>query len=171
METKYVAPKNRKALLEYANGEITVNGVDRQGMEKAIVLSSEEVIFDSELPDDFVSSEFKGGNVFVNTKVTPEILSEAMSRELIRRVQDMRKDMDLDVEANINVKVNCSDSFKDLVVKQEDLISNEVRANTLVFNVGECNNIKSDEQQDISNEYTKEWKIEDEDIIINIVKN
>ncbi|MGI6447895.1 MAG: isoleucine--tRNA ligase [Methanobrevibacter boviskoreani] len=159
-----------KADLE-ADGEITVNGVDSQGMEKAIVLSSEEVIFDSELPDDFVSSEFKGGNVFVNTKVTPEILSEAMSRELIRRVQDMRKDMDLDVEANINVKVNCSDSFKDLVLKQEDLISNEVRANTLVFNVGECNNIKSDEQQDISNDYTKEWKIEDEDIIINILKN
>ena len=153
------------------NGSIIVSGVDYQGNNKDIELSSEEVLFDTELPDDFVSSEFKGGNVFVNTKLTPEILSEAMSRELIRRIQDMRKDMDLDVEANIDVSVSSSESFKDLVIKQIDLISNEVRANNLTINVGECKNIKSNEGQDISNEYTKNWKIEDEDLIIKIIKD
>ena len=46
-----------KAELE-ANGCVTIEGIE---------LNSEEVLFDSELPDDFVSSEFEGGNVFVNT--------------------------------------------------------------------------------------------------------
>ena len=76
-----------KAELE-ANGSVTIEGIE---------LSAEEVLFDSELPDDFVSSEFKGGNVFVNTNITLEIRQEAMARELIRRIQDMRKDLDLDV--------------------------------------------------------------------------
>ena len=83
-----------------ANGSVTIEGIE---------LSSEEVLFDSELPDDFVSSEFDGGNVFVNTNITPEIKQEAMARELIRRVQDMRKELDLDVEANINVTAETSE--------------------------------------------------------------
>jgi isoleucyl-tRNA synthetase len=107
-----------KAELE-ANGSVVIEGIE---------LSSEEVLFDSELPDDFVSSEFEGGNVFVNTNITPEIKQEAMARELIRRVQDMRKDLDLDVEANINVNVETSAEFKDLIVPQSEFISHEIRA-------------------------------------------
>ena len=155
------------------NGMITVVGNDRQGNEKSIELSSEDVLFDSELPDDFVSSEFEYGNVFVNTKVTPEILSEAMARELIRRIQDMRKDMDLDVEENINVTVNCSNEFKDTINSQSDFISHEVRASTFILNsVDECklSNSISSLDDDISSEYTKQWKIEDEEIVVKITK-
>ena len=36
-----------------ANGKVVIEGIE---------LSSEEVLFDSELPDDFVSSEFEGGD-------------------------------------------------------------------------------------------------------------
>ncbi len=152
------------------NGEISITGPDRQGNEKTICLNSDEIIFDSELPEDFVSSEFKGGNVFVNTKITPEILSEAMSRELIRRIQDMRKDMDLDVEANIKVSVTSSETFKDLVLQQIDLISNEVRANSLTLDIGlvEDSEVESDK---ISSKYTKNWKIEEENIKIEILKD
>lgn len=153
------------------NGSILVKGTDNQGNFKEIELNSDEILFDTELPDDFVSSEFTNGNVFVNTKPTPEIISEAMSRELIRRIQDMRKDMDLDVEANINVSVTSSNSFKDLIINKLDLISNEVRANNLTISTGECKNIKLDKQQDISNEYTKDWKIEDEELIIKVIKD
>ena len=61
-----------------------------------------------------------------------------MARELIRRIQDMRKDMDLDVEANIGVMVNTNAEFKELVEKQSDLISEEVRAKSLVIFDGEA---------------------------------
>ena len=140
-----------KAELE-ANGSVTIEGIE---------LASEEVLFDSELPDDFVSSEFEGGNVFVNTNVTLEIRQEAMARELIRRIQDMRKDLDLDVEADINVDVETSTEFKDLIVPQSEIISHEVRAKSLIItDTEEC----SKESKD----YTKEWDIEGEKVIISI---
>ncbi len=66
-------------------------------------LAVEDIVFETELPENIASSDFDGGNVFIDTELTPEILSEAMSRELIRRIQDMRKDLDLDVEANVEV--------------------------------------------------------------------
>jgi isoleucyl-tRNA synthetase len=140
-----------KAELE-ANGTVTIEGIE---------LNSEEVLFDSELPDDFVSSEFDGGNVFVNTNVTLEIRQEAMARELIRRIQDMRKDLDLDVEANINVDVETSAQFKDLIVPQSEIISHEVRAKSLIItDTEECSKDSKD--------YTKEWDIEGEKVIISI---
>ena len=139
----------------YAGGQIVVE-VDAKSFE----LSADDVLFDTELPDDFVSAEFDGGNVFVNTNITPEILQEAMARELIRRVQDMRKDMDLDVEATIDVIVDCSDNFKDLITPESELISNEIRADSL-----ELSQITESDDY-----YTKEWKIEDEELIIAIKK-
>jgi isoleucyl-tRNA synthetase len=140
-----------KADLE-ANGTVTIEGIE---------LNSEEVLFDSELPDDFVSSEFEGGNVFVNTNVTLEIRQEAMAREFIRRVQDMRKDMDLDVEANIDVIVETSTEFKDLIVPQSEVISHEIRARSLV--ICDTEQCSSDD-----NDYTKEWDIEGDKVIISI---
>ena len=62
-------------------------------MIKLLNLRVEDIVFETELPENIASSDFDGGNVFIDTELTPEILSEAMSRELIRRVQDMRKDL------------------------------------------------------------------------------
>ena len=80
-----------------------------------------------------------------------------MSRELIRRIQDMRKDLDLDVEANIHVFIECDQGFKELIEPFYDFISNEVRAEKMLFEAQE-------------GDYTKEWKIEDENLRITIKK-
>jgi len=150
-----------KAKLE-ANREIEVliaSGND-DGSDKIIILSSEDILFENELPKDVVSSEFEGGSVFVNTQMTPEILSESMARELIRRIQDMRKDKDLDVEANISVRVQASDKFKEIIVNQIDFIANEVRAHDISFD--------SISKNENNNQYIKEWKIEGEELIVEI---
>ena len=55
-----------------------------------IVLEEGDVLFETELPDNVVSAEFSGGSVFIDTELTPDILSEAMS-ELIRRIQGREK--------------------------------------------------------------------------------
>ena len=102
--------------------------------------------------------------------MTPEILSEAMAREVIRRIQDMRKDMDLDVESMINVMIQSEEEFATLLKKQEDLISNEVRAKSLIFFQQDNEHIcECEEAEPRSDEYTKKWKIEDEEITISIV--
>jgi isoleucyl-tRNA synthetase len=120
-----------------------------------VELGSEDVILETELPDNVTNSEFPGGNVFVDTKITPEILSEAMSRELVRRIQDMRKDLDLEVEAHIQVYVACSAEFRNLVKPFLEFISHEVRATELSF-------------QGLAGDYTKEWKIEDHELTVGI---
>lgn len=69
----------------------------------------------------------------------------------------MRKDLDLNVEANIQVMVECSEDFKEAVLPHQDYISNEVRTEKIEFA-----NITSDDG------YTKEWKIEEEQLKIFI---
>ena len=174
---KLTATPNRKTLgprlrqdvplvgkeLEKADGMELKHKLDSEGLitielpDKSVELSPEDVIFETELPEDVVSAEFEGGSVFVNTQLTPEILSESMARELIRRIQDMRKDMDLDVEAHIKVAVECSEEFHNLVETQMEFIAHEVRAEKISFAKEE-------------GEYTKEWKIEEHELTVSIFK-
>ena len=151
-----------KSQLE-SNGELEVpiSSAGEDGTNKIIILSDEDVLFDTELPEEVVSSEFEGGSVFVNTQITPQILSESMARELIRRIQDMRKDKDLDVEANIDVVVDASDKFKEVIANQIDFIANEVRANKISFDDIDLN-------EDNIDQYNKKWKIEEEELIVKI---
>jgi isoleucyl-tRNA synthetase len=123
-----------------------------------IVLDGEDIILETELPENIASSDFSGGNVFVDTEITPQIRSEAMSRELVRRIQDMRKDLDLDVEANIEVYVDCGENFRELVEPFLEFICNEVRAQKILF-------------QSLEGEYSKEWNIEDEKMTLSILKS
>ncbi|MGZ7048590.1 MAG: isoleucine--tRNA ligase [Methanobacterium sp.] len=125
--------------------------------DKTIELRKDDIIFETELPENLVSADFDSGSVFIDTELTDEILSEAMSRELIRRIQDMRKDVDLDVEANILVFIESDEGFKNLIKPFLDFISHEVRAKELSFDFQE-------------GDYTKAWKIEDENLKININK-
>ena len=135
-----------------SNGEYTIHFDD-----KDITLVEDEILFEKEVPDNLVSCDFENGSVYVDTEVTPEIYSEAMARELIRRIQDMRKDLDLNVEANIKVCVECSDDFKKAVIPHKDYISNEVRTDNLEFASVES-----------LTGYIKDWKIEDEELKIFI---
>ncbi|MBU4547998.1 MAG: isoleucine--tRNA ligase, partial [Euryarchaeota archaeon] len=138
--------------------EMETQGILKIDLEdKIIELNPEDVVYETELPEDVVSAEFNGGSVFINTQITPEILSESMARELIRRIQDMRKDMDLDVESNIEVEVNCSTLLQDLVQPHHDFMAHEVRAQIITFGENK-------------REYSKEWKIEDENLSVSIKK-
>lgn len=147
--------------LDETDGKTIIEKLDAEGKyvikieNKIVELAPEDILFETELPKDIVSADFNGGSVFVNTKITKEILSEAMARELIRRIQDMRKDLDLDVEANIHVFVQCEDEFKELIKSLSDFISHEVRAEKFVFGVGE-------------GDYTKKWDIENQKVVVTI---
>ena len=126
-------------------GEYTIHFDD-----KDITLVEEEILFEQDVPENLVNCDFENGSVYVDTEITPEIYSEAMARELIRRIQDMRKDLDLNVDANIEVTVECSPEFKEAVLPHQDYISNEVRTDKVEFE-----NISTFEG------YTKDWKIEE----------
>ena len=91
------------------------------------------------------------------------------SDDTLTVIKKIIKDMDLDVESMIGVLVYSSSKFKELVQKQSDLIKNEVRAITFTLVEGNTS-VCVPESEAIENEYTKKWKIEDEEIMISIVK-
>jgi isoleucyl-tRNA synthetase len=166
---KTLGPKLRQDVpkvaskLSEADGSTIVEILESDGIytveldDKIVELSSEDIVFETELPENIASSDFEGGNVFIDTELTPEILSEAMSRELIRRVQDMRKDLDLDVEANIEIFVECDTDFKQLIETFIEFISHEVRAKKFQFGTE-------------TGDYTKSWTIEQFEVTITIRK-
>jgi isoleucyl-tRNA synthetase len=166
---KTLGPKLRQDIpkvatkLSEADGDEILKILESKGVyivefeDKKVKLESEDIVFETELPDNIGTSDFEGGTVFIDTELTPEILSEAMARELIRRVQDMRKDLDLDVEANIEVYIECDDDFQELVKNFINYISHEVRAEKFKFGIE-------------TGDYTKNWKIEDHNVSIRIIK-
>lgn len=78
--------------------------------------------------------------------------------------------MDLDVEANINVAVDADEDFKTTIASQIHFISNEVRANNILFeNIHETSiNDNDNKDNKYKKQYIKEWKIENENIILKI---
>lgn len=166
---KTLGPKLRQdvpkvaAKLAEADGDEIIRKLDSDGTymveldDKTVELSQEDIVLETELPENIASSDFIGGNVFIDTELTPEILSEAMARELIRRVQDMRKDLDLDVEANIEVYLECDQEFQNLIGGFVQFISHEVRAKNFSFKFE-------------TGDYSKEWQIEDYNLKIGLKK-
>ncbi len=63
----------------------------------------------------------------------------------------------LDVEANIEVYIECDNDFQELVKNFINYISHEVRAEKFQFGIE-------------TGDYTKNWKIEDYNVSIRIIK-
>ncbi|AGN01403.1 isoleucyl-tRNA ligase [Salinarchaeum sp. Harcht-Bsk1] len=90
----------------------------------------------TESPDDvsgtpIVDEGEELGVVYVDTTLDDDIESEGYAREVIRRVQEMRKEMELDVEEPIRLEYAIADDrVADLVADHDDLIAEEVRADS-----------------------------------------
>ncbi|MDY6769007.1 MAG: class I tRNA ligase family protein, partial [Candidatus Nanohaloarchaea archaeon] len=63
----------------------------------------EDVTVRKEAAGHVAGSEFAGGEVYLDTEMTPELENEALVRELIRNVQEARKEAGLDVEDDIDL--------------------------------------------------------------------
>ncbi|MHC1604893.1 MAG: DUF5915 domain-containing protein, partial [Candidatus Methanofastidiosia archaeon] len=129
---------SQKELIESikSTGKATVSGFD---------IDSDDILLEERLPEGWRATDTDFGKVFVNVKLNDALLSEAMARELIRRIQEMRKELDLKVEDMIKTHVACD--FEDMVLAQKDHIANETRSKSFVFGSAESG-------------YYKEWKID-----------
>jgi isoleucyl-tRNA synthetase len=94
-------------------------------------ITMEDVVLEEHMPEGWMHSELDLGRVFVNTVLTDDLRSEAMARELIRRIQEMRKELDLKVDDRIATAVDCD--FREIVEKNGDYIANETRSSSFTF--------------------------------------
>ncbi len=99
-----------------------------------------------DLPEGFTSEDFDGSTVYVDANMTDELMDEAYSRELLRRIQEMRKEMDLHVEASIVVHISGDERFVEVSSTHGDYLRGEARASDIVADDG--------------GSHVKEWEVD-----------
>ncbi|HEX2992008.1 MAG TPA: isoleucine--tRNA ligase [Anaerolineales bacterium] len=67
------------------------------------------------------------------TELTPELVSEGLAREFVRRVQDLRKNADLDVADRIELFVDASPGLRSAIEAHREYITAETLAASLEF--------------------------------------
>lgn len=133
------------------------SGLEKEGTFdlKGFQITPEDVNFNYILPKGYQLSEFENGKIYLYTEITEELKSEAIAREVIRRIQEMRKQSNLNVEDYISSYI-VSNFESDLKI-HEDYIKHETRSKSLAFSK--------------NNDYTgKEWEIDGDKFLIGIQK-
>lgn len=148
--------------LERIDGAKLLNEIKNRGRYELTIrgkkyeIDSNDIEIKMEVPENLVPYEFSRGYVYVDKEMTRELLAEAYSRELVRRIQQMRKEMDLEIEEKIIVYLLIPEELKSFLNDQLNYIKNETRADEIIFGKVEG--------------YEKEWKIEKYRIKIGIKK-
>ncbi|KXA92957.1 hypothetical protein AKJ64_01795, partial [candidate division MSBL1 archaeon SCGC-AAA259E17] len=105
-----------------------------------------------ELPEGLIGAESPLGEIVIDTSVDPELESERLTRDVVRRLQEMRKEMDLEMEERVRVTiVTEEDRSMEHLENQEDYIKREVRVRDLEIG-------RPDEVEE--RDYKREWKID-----------
>jgi len=144
-------------LLKTHNPCIVKSGLDKNGFFDldGYKIVPEDITFNYLLPKGYELSEFENGRVYLYTEITEELKSEAIAREVIRRIQEMRKQANLNVEEYIHSYTQSS--FDAELKHHEDYIKRETRSKILLFS-----------KQD--NFVDREWDIDGDKFLIGIKK-
>ena len=81
--------------------------------------------------EGFAEGTFNGGQVFIRTELTPELIQEGLVRDIIRRIQSMRKDSNLEYTQNIEVYYKGDKQTKEAIEQWKDFIQNETLATVI----------------------------------------
>ncbi|MEX0904173.1 MAG: isoleucine--tRNA ligase [Balneolaceae bacterium] len=97
-----------------------------------------------------------GITVAVDTKITPDLLKEGLSREFVNRIQNMRKEADFDVTDRIIIGFSGTGELTEAVTLSEENIKSETLAEKIETSI-----------LDVS-DFVKSWNIEGNDCEISI---
>ncbi len=117
-------------------------------------VKKDELIFKTRIFHDLVAEEFSQGVVYIDSKLDERLFSEAMAREIIRRIQQMRKDLNLEELKQIEVAIDCSEKFKPHILNNKEFIQHETRSSISIAR---------------KKGFSKEWEIEGEKLKISII--
>lgn len=150
---------------EYVSREILEKGqIDILAGEHKIALTKEDFKLTENIPDFISREDFIYGSVFVDVTKTPELTTEALSKEVVRRAQIMRKEMQLKIDEYVNVEIGYRDEeLRELLEKTEAYLKSEVRIKNLKLT-------EFDKVKMVEGGYLKEWLISDEPVKILMQK-
>lgn len=116
-------------------------------------VTAEDLTFETTLPENVVAEKFSKGVVYIDTRLDKKLISEAMSREVIRRIQEMRKELKLPELQVVDASIACDKEFINYVKENKETIEKETRTR-ITLGEGEG--------------FTKTWEIEDNKVTISI---
>ncbi len=134
-----------------ANGTLTfeVNG-------EKISLTEEDLLIEMTKKEGFESLSDRGVTVVIDKNLTPELIEEGNVREIISKIQTMRKDSGFEVMDNIKIAVKGNDTVAETAKRNEAEILDETLGKELLI--------------DEALEFSKEWNINGEKVVISVQK-
>ncbi len=167
-QLKTVGPKYGKslnAIREYltnvdgtaAMNELKTKGVlsfDADGV--AVELAEEDLLIDVAQKEGFVSESDAKTAVVLDTNLTPELIEEGFTLEIISKIQTMRKEAGFEVMDRIRVGISGNDKIAGVAARNKDAIGTKVLADS----------IDEGAQYAVS----KEWSINGEKTVISVEK-
>jgi len=127
-------PKLKKALNQESGSELLANIRDNGKVNvtvegKEIELTIEEVEVRIKARPGWAAANAKGVVLVLSTELTPELLAEGLSRDLVRVIQDQRKDLNCDFTDRIEIEiVTESPELQAAIEKHRDFIMQETLA-------------------------------------------
>ena len=128
--------------------------LDINGQE--ITLFREDLLIESAQTEGYVSENDNGITVVLDTNLTEELLEEGFVREIISKVQTMRKEADFEVMDKISLTYEGTEKAEKIFVENTELIGEETLAESVTKGAAKG--------------YTKEWKINGENVTLGVEK-
>lgn len=167
-QLKTVGPKfgrqlnDIRAALSSLNGTAAKSELDSTGKltlnlpSGTVELTAEDLLIETSQKEGFYTVSDKGVIVSIDTVLTPELIAEGVTRELISKIQTMRKEAGFNVTDHITVKLAGEEKILDIAQKMCDDITKDTLADSLTFGEPEG--------------FTKDWDINGEKLTIGIKK-
>ena len=140
-----------------AMAELNETGVLKLTLEgQEIELTKDDLLISTAQKEGYVAATDNGYTVVIDTNLSEELLEEGFVREIISKVQTMRKEADFEVQDHILVSYTGNDKVAAIMAKNADYIASEVLANSVT--------------EGTLDGYTKDWKINGEEVTFTVKK-
>ena len=98
-----------------------------------IKLTVEDFLLVESEKENIARTQTEDTILLLDTTLTPELVAEGFSREIVRRIQSMRKELDLDVEQQITTTISISKEKQEMLRNWIDYIKQETRSQVLTY--------------------------------------
>ncbi|MEW5937889.1 MAG: class I tRNA ligase family protein, partial [Candidatus Thermoplasmatota archaeon] len=115
-----------------------IEALEREGMIKIgdRVIGREDVVVEYRERSGYSSSSAAGIMVVIHTTLSPELLSEGMARDIVRRIQTMRSALSLSYDQRINVWLSGDKALLEAARAHSSYIEQETLANAIAWGEG-----------------------------------
>ena len=91
------------------------------------------VSFVESVPDHVVEEPFEGGVVFLDTRMTKELIAEGYAKEIVTLVKDARKDMHVAEDRVVEIELVAAKGLRAMLQPWKDMILRDANALDLTF--------------------------------------